>query len=144
MSQQSCDIFQGQTLTLIIRNKGTDSFIPVINMNPLLQKKSINQRLLHAQLFSFLVFGFLFFPSTPRGAKGGEKVGHVSTEKRLGFFYRQTLPVGRKFSLAAVLRPMLLEVRQPGNVWVLPECNLMCYRRCWGFFVKVHGRKGKL
>lgn len=95
MSQWSCDIFQGQTLTLIIWNKGTDSFIQLINMNPLLQKRSINQQLLRGQFF--------FFPSTPRGAKGGEKVGRVSTGKWLRLFYRQTLPVGRKFSLAAVL-----------------------------------------
>lgn len=146
MSQWSCDIFQGQTLTLTIWNKGTDSFIQLINMNPLLQKRSINQQLLHGQLFGlfFFFFSFLFFPSSPPGAKGGEKVGHVSTEKWLGFFYRQTLPVGRKFSLAAVLRSMLLEVRRPGSVWGLPERNLVCYRRrCW-VLSKERGRKGKL
>lgn len=133
MSQWGCDIFQGQTLTLIIWNKGTDSFIQLINMNPLLQKRSINQQLLHGQFF--------FFPSTPRGAKGGEKVGHVSTGKWLRLSYRQTLPVGRKFSLAAVLRSMVLKVRRSWGVWGLPEHNLVCYRRCWSLLRNVEEKK---
>ena len=49
LSQWSCDIFQGQTLTLIIWNKGTVSFIQLINMNSLIQKGSINQWLLCGQ-----------------------------------------------------------------------------------------------
>lgn len=133
MSQWGCDIFQGQTLTLIIWNKGTDSFIQLINMNPLLQKRSINQQLLHGQ--------FYFFSSTPRGAKGGEKVGHVSTGKWLRLFYRQTLPVGRKFSLAAELRSMVLKVRRSWGVWGLLEHNLVCYRRCWFLLRNVEEKK---
>lgn len=84
---------------------------------------------------------FFFFPSTPRGAKGGEKVGHVSTGKWLRLSYRQTLPVGRKFSLAAVLRSMVLKVRRSWGVWGLHEHNLVCYRRCWSLLRNVEEKK---
>lgn len=80
MSQWSCDIFQGQTLTLIIWNKGTDSFIQLINMNSLVQKRSINQQLLHGQ-FSHLPLLL---------AKGLGKGEHVSAGKWLELLYRQT------------------------------------------------------
>lgn len=118
MSQWNCDIFQGQTLTLIIWNKGTDSFIQLINMNPLVQKRSINQQLLHGQ--------FSHLPLLP--AKGRGNVGRVSAGKWLELFYWQTLPLGRKFSMAAVLGSMLLKVSE-GSWWGLPDHSVVDCRR---------------
>lgn len=76
MSQWSCDIFQGQTFTLIIWNKGTESFIQLINIDSLVQKRSINQQLLHGQ--------FSHLPLLP--TKGRGKVEHVSVGNDLGFY----------------------------------------------------------